>query len=111
MKAKLVPLAIVLALLAALVGCSDERPTPRQKFSEALLASKSELADQINKAIRDDLEKTAYLATCEKYAKSEAQCIQHKVSAARAFAHLHGLVQQRSALDQILDTGVIPPDR
>ena len=103
-------LFIAIAFMALLPACSEPTGTPQQRMNEALLETQSELSDKVAKAIGESVEASSALASCQKYAVKEVQCIKVKVSAARSAALLHGLKEQRAALYKIMETGVIPTD-
>lgn len=106
MRAGWISLSTHLALFIALAGCSGESRNPVHRVNERLVASISELSDEILKAISRHLEATYALGTCEKHAKNAPiQCAEFRVSLARAAARLCGLQTQRAMLHKIIENG------
>lgn len=106
MRAGWISLSTYLALLVTLAGCSGESRNPVHRVNERLVASSSELSDEIEKAISRHVEATYELGNCEKYAKNAPiQCAEYRVTLARAAARLCGLQTQRAMLHKIIENG------
>ncbi len=104
MHAALLTITLALALTLGLSSCSREPTNPLHGVNERLLASTSELSDEISKAISDHVEALHGLNACEKHATSAAlQCREFKVSLGRAVARLCGLKTQRAILHKIME--------
>ena len=96
-------IAIVAALLVTLTGCESES-NPVHRVNDKLLASASELGDEIEKEIERHVEATQSLLSCEKHAKNAAtQCGERRVALARSAARLCGLQTQRVVLHKIME--------
>ena len=101
-----ISLSIHLALFMALAGCSGKSRNPVHLVNDRLVASTSELSDEILKAISRHIEASYGLGTCEKHAKNAPiQCAELRVTLARAAARLCGLQTQRAMLHKIIENG------
>ena len=90
--------------LFALTGCSGEPGNPVHLVNDRLLAGASELGEEIEKAIRRHVEATHELASCEKHAKNATtQCVEFRISLARAAARLCGLQTQKAFLYKAIE--------
>ncbi len=106
MLKRTVPLFLTTLLLVASAASWGESGNPVHRVNDRLLASVSELSDEIEKQLRRDLEARHALANCEKYAKnSAAQCVELRVVLARTAARLCGLLSQRAFLHSTMENG------
>lgn len=104
MRAGEYSIVLLLALIATLLGCSRDSPDPIHRVNDKLVASTSQLGDEIQKAIASHVEAGHDLGTCEKHAKNAlVQCAELKVTLARAAARLCGLQTQRAMLHKIME--------
>lgn len=106
MRADWISLLTHVALFVTLAGCSGESRDPVHRVNERLVASSSELSDEIEKAISHHVEASYELGTCEKHAKNAPiQCAEFRVILARSAARLCGLQTQRTMLHKIIENG------
>lgn len=93
-----------IAVAMAVAGCSADSSSPAQRVNDRLLASASELGEEIEKEIRRHVEAVHSLASCEEHATNpRTQCAEFSVTVARAAAHLCGLQTQRATLYKIME--------
>lgn len=95
-------MASVIAL--AIASCSAESRSPSQRVNDKLVASASDLGEEIERAIGRHVEAIHSRATCEKHTTNPGtQCAAFNVAVARAAAHLCGLQTQRATLYKIIE--------
>jgi hypothetical protein len=99
-------LAVCLIFAFAVSGCSRNEETSVQRVNAKLVASTSELSNEVGEAIARNVDAVAGVETCEKHSKNPTfQCREQYVAAARSAARLCGLQAQRAMLFKIMESG------